>query len=59
MINGTEVTKDNTLQLAMYHAIHGRMHVAKVKKMAMDMLATNVLHLGPTYSKTERKIVIN
>jgi hypothetical protein len=34
------------------------MDAANVKKIAMDMLATKVLHFGPTYSRTERLICI-
>lgn len=29
------------------------MEAANVKNMAIDIFATNVLHFGPTYSKTE------
>lgn len=51
-ISGAEVTMDRILQSAINHAIHGKIQVAKVKKRAMDMLATKVLHFGPTYSNT-------
>lgn len=52
IIRGTDVTNDKILQSAIYQAIHGNMHVAKVKNMAIDIFATNVRHLGPTYSST-------
>lgn len=52
---GAEVTIVNILQSASQRASHGRMHAAMVKNIAMDMFATKVLHLGPTYSKTEKK----
>jgi hypothetical protein len=55
-MNGTLVPIANSLQSSAQSAIQGRREAARVKNRAIDMLATNVLHLGPTYSRTERKI---
>lgn len=52
-INGDDVITQKILQSETYSAIQGRTQAAIVKKIAMDILATNVRHLGPTYSKTE------
>lgn len=52
---GAEVAIHKVLQSATYNANHGNMQVAAVKKIAIDMLATNVLHFGPTYSKTVKE----
>lgn len=51
--NGADVTIANNFQSSHQIAIHGRMQAANVKNNAIDMLATNVRHLGPTYSRTE------
>ena len=50
--SGTDVATHNILQSAKKYAIHGNKHAAMVKNKAMDMLATNVRHFGPTYSNT-------
>lgn len=50
--SGADTATANHFQLAKKSAIHGKRHAAKVKKIAIDMFATNVRHLGPTYSKT-------
>ena len=52
---GAEVTIANNFQSAKYKAIHGSAQEAIVKKIAIDMFATNVRHFGPTYSSTENK----
>lgn len=52
---GTEVTMQSILQSATSNAIQGKMLAANVKKMAIDMLATKVLHFGPTYSNTSKR----
>lgn len=49
---GAAVTTLSQRQSATHSAIHGRLQDARVKKMAMLMLATNVRHFGPTYSST-------
>ena len=56
IINGADVTRHRVLQSATAIAIQGRMQAAKVKNIAMDMLATKVRHFGPTYSNTIVKI---
>lgn len=56
---GTDVAIANNLQLLIQKAIQGKTQAPKVKNIAIDMLATNVLHEGPTYSKTKKKQIIN
>lgn len=50
--SGADVTIANICQLLRKYAIQGKMHAANVKNIAIDILATNVLHCGPTYSRT-------
>lgn len=50
--SGSDVTMASNCQLLKKYAIQGKAHAANVKNMAMDMLPTNVLHFGPTYSRT-------
>ena len=50
--SGSEVAMQVHLQSAMKYAIHGRRQDAVEKYKAMDIFATNVRHLGPTYSRT-------
>lgn len=50
--SGADVIMANIFQSATKYAIHGRAQEAAVKKIAIDMLATNVLYFGPTYSRT-------
>lgn len=50
---GAEVAIHNILQSPKNQAIQGRILAANVKNNAIDMLATNVLHFGPTYSSTK------
>lgn len=54
-IKGADVTIANSFQFAMKYAIQGKMHAAAVKNNAIDMFATNVRYLGPTYSRTTQK----
>lgn len=57
--SGTEVTTASHLQSAKNQAIHGNKQDANVKNKAIDMFATNVLHFGPTYSKTNATMISN
>lgn len=50
--SGAEVAIANVFQSAIHRAIHGKRLVAIVKKIAMDIFATKVLHLAPVYSRT-------
>lgn len=50
--SGADVTMANICQLFNQSAIHGNAHDAHVKNNAIDMFATNVRYLGPTYSNT-------
>lgn len=52
--SGADVMMAKSFQSATYRAIQGKAHEAMVKKIAMLMLATKVLHFGPTYSRTAR-----
>lgn len=54
-IRGADVTMANSFQFAIKYAIQGKTHAAAVKNNAIDMFATNVRYLGPTYSRTAMK----
>lgn len=51
--SGRDVTTEIHRQSAIHTDTHGMRQAARVKKRAILMLATNVRHLGPTYSNTE------
>ena len=55
---GSDVTIDKYLQFERKIAIQGNKHVAIVKNTAIDIFATNVLYLEPTYSKPINKILL-
>lgn len=57
-MHGVDVTIANIFQSAKYKAMNGKAVAAAVKKIAIDIFATNVLHFGPTYSKTNMYIIV-
>lgn len=54
-IHGAEVTIARIFQSANAKAINGKADAAAVKKIAIDIFATNVRHFGPTYSRTNNR----
>ena len=54
---GAEVMIVKRRQSLDHTAIHGVKHMARAKKVAMLMLATNVRHFTPVYSRTVEKYI--
>lgn len=57
MMKGALMPRAYLLQSSAHSAIQGSRLAPRVKKMAIDMFATNVRHFGPTYSRTVKNLL--